>query len=142
MRCDERGSSVPFILLCFLIAMLLTAGVTAASMAFLAQRDLQADCDGAAIAASSAYDPAEQNSLTEREALPLAQEKAQRAVEKFARDAYPNDSSAQMSAQVGLTEVTVDCRRTVHVPFGTVFGYSDGLVRTASSSARSPFLRS
>ncbi|MDQ6874954.1 MAG: pilus assembly protein TadG-related protein, partial [Actinomycetota bacterium] len=57
-RADDRGSITPLILVFFLVAALLVMGAAAAGSAFLAQRDLQAVCDGAAVRAANAVDPA------------------------------------------------------------------------------------
>lgn len=145
-RCDE-GSSLPFVLLCFLIAAVLVAGVTAASAAFLAQRDLQADCDGAAVAAASGADLAAlyardpsvggQNAQV-TDALPLAAEAAQRAVEEYRTAGF--DAADTFSARVEVDEdrVTVGCERVVTVPFGMLFGVGDGLERSTVSTARMP----
>lgn len=138
IRNNDTGSSIPFVLLCFLLAALLVAGVTTASSAFLAQRDLQADCDGAALAAASAYQPSKHGGLAKRQALPLAQKMAQHAVDEYRADRYPGDEIARMSAHVDQEIVTVTCERQVAVPFARVFLGAEKLPRTAASSARSP----
>jgi len=50
LRSDERGSIVPLVLGCFLLAFVLVAGGVAAGDAFVQQSDLQSACDAAAIA--------------------------------------------------------------------------------------------
>lgn len=136
MRRGDEGSSVPFVLLCFLVAAVLVAGVTTASAAFLAQRDLQADCDGAAIAAASGVDlPAIYGAgLGPEETLPLATDQAQGAVAEYQAGLDPFDARAE----VDLERVTVTCQRTVNVPFGRLFGYGAGLGRSTVSTARTP----
>ncbi len=136
----DAGSSIPLILVCFLIVSLLTAGVAAASSAFLAQRDLQADCDGGAIAAASGLDSDAVYAVGVREgdALPVATEAAQHALGEYRSYMLTDDASLVMAATVDRRAVMVRCRRLVQIPFGTVFGFSHGLVRTAVSEARSP----
>ena len=137
----EDGSTIPMLLLCVLIAMFLVAGVTAASSAFLAQRSLQADCDGAVVAAASGIDPASVyggRGLGEAAALPLATEQARAAVADYRARGFPADRTLTMVARVDGEQVILACRREVRVPFGVVFGVGGGLVRTAVSSARSP----
>jgi hypothetical protein len=50
----DRGTMIPMIMLCFLLAATFGCASIAASAAFLAQRDLAGACDGAAIAAANA----------------------------------------------------------------------------------------
>jgi hypothetical protein len=137
-RHRDDGSSLPLILLCFLVAMVLVAGVTAASSAFLAQRDLQSDCDGAAVAAASGadLDALYRSSTGLGEALPLATDEAELAVASY--QAAANDG---FDADVALDgeRVTVSCRRVVAVPFGPLFGVGGGLERSTVSTARSRF---
>src|SRR6185312_13017730 len=52
----ERGSTLPFVLLCWLLAALMVFGAIAASDAFLEQRQVQSICDGAALAAADRTD--------------------------------------------------------------------------------------
>jgi hypothetical protein len=52
----DRGTVVPLVLLSVLLAGLLVTAGTAASAAFLAQRDLAGVCDGAALAGAAAVD--------------------------------------------------------------------------------------
>ena len=54
----DRGTVLPLVLLSFLLAGLLVTAGTAASAAFLAQRDLAGVCDGAALAGAAALDRA------------------------------------------------------------------------------------
>lgn len=133
----DHGSSLPFVLLCFLVAAVLVAGVTTASSAFLAQRDLQADCDGAAVAAASGVDVDALYAVRVEvsDALPLASEEAQRAVAEYqAAGGITFDAAATVDAE----RVTVACQRVVSVPFGRLFGVGDGLERSTVSTARTP----
>src|SRR3712207_7551494 len=53
---DALPISLPFVLVCWLVAAVMALGAIAASDAFLEQRDLQAACDGAALAAANRAD--------------------------------------------------------------------------------------
>jgi hypothetical protein len=137
VRSDE-GSSVPLILLFFVLALLLVAGVITASSAFLAQRDLQSDCDGAAVAAANALDAAGfYGSDRAGDALPLAVGGAQAAADRYAADAGLTSTSFAVTVADGRAQVV--CGRSAPVPFGAAFGYRDGVRRTAVSEARSPY---
>ena len=128
-------------LLCFLLALLLVAGTIAASAAFLAQRDLQSDCDGAAVAGAGAVDPATVYAGSGlRDELPLAPGAAQAAVAGYAARAGLGDTSLAVTVSPDGTAVVVTCGRRVTVPFGPMFGLGGGVDRTAESSARSPVL--
>ena len=48
-REGERGSTLPFVLVCWLVAALMAFGAIAASDAFLEQQSVQAACDGAEV---------------------------------------------------------------------------------------------
>src|SRR4051812_34875376 len=52
----ERGSTLPFVLVCWLVAVLMVFGAIAASDAFLEQQEVQSVCDGAALAAANSTD--------------------------------------------------------------------------------------
>ena len=54
----ERGSTLPFVLVCWLVAALMAFGAIAASDAFLEQQEVQSVCDGAALAAANRADEA------------------------------------------------------------------------------------
>ena len=129
---------MPLVLLCFLIGAFLVAGVTAASSAFLAQRDLQADCDGAAVAAASAVDTdaVYAGALSEADALPLATDLAQTAAEEYA--SRSDRVGLAVTVRVDVERVEVACGRVVDVPFGWLFGAGNGLDRSTVSSSRSP----
>jgi hypothetical protein len=121
---------MPLILLSVVVALLMIAGTTTASAAFLAQRDLQAWCDGAALAAAgSPGDPGLYGP-------PAAEESpaADGALQDYLAEAPDGGSIARLSVQAD--HITVVCLRTVRLPFGRLFGYSDGLDRRAVSSAR------
>ena len=54
----ERGSTLPFVLVCWTVAALMAFGAIAASDAFLEQQEVQSVCDGAALAAANRTDEA------------------------------------------------------------------------------------
>lgn len=136
----EAGSSIPLIVLCFLIAALLVAGVTAASSAFLAQRDLQADCDGAAIAAASGLDSEAlyAHSFPVDSMLPVANQAAAAVLERYREGEPPSEREERMTVHVDNESVTVACSRRVKIPFGAVFGFGGGIQRSAMGTTRSP----
>ena len=134
----DRGSSLTLVLLCFLIAAMLVAAVTTTSSAFLAQRDLQSDCDGAALAAASGVDLARlyQAGVTTQDTLPLAAEQAELAVQDYQDTGFAGPDAFAARVEVELERVTVACERVVAGPFGRLFGVGDGLVRSTVSTAR------
>ncbi len=138
-RRDDRGSITPLILVFFLIAALMVMGAVAAGSAFLAQRDLQAVCDGAAVRATDAVDPGGAyggpGGLT---ALPLSDATVQAAVTDYQSRGYSADRTLSMAATTDGQQVTVVCHRVVAIPFGALFGQAAGLQRTATSTARAP----
>lgn len=137
----DAGSTIPLVLLCFLVAAFLVAGTTASSAAFLAQRDLQADCDGAAVAAADGADLAAlyAGNAADRDLLPVAVGQAQQAAEEHASAEDP-PASVAVSVAADDGTVTVACGRVVRVPFGGLFGLGNGLERTTTSTARSPLV--
>ena len=135
----DRGSSLPFVLLCWLIAALMTFGGIAASDAFLKQVDVQAVCDGAALAAANEVAPAAAYSGTGIAAgLPLDQQTASAAVADYLVDGGI-DLDAWSATTTGV-EVTVTCTRKVQIAFGWLFLAGDHLERTAVASAQAPTL--
>ncbi len=136
---DDRGSITPLILLFFAIAALMVMGTTTAGSAFLAQRDLQAVCDGAAVRAADGVDePEAYQGRTESSSLPLSDDSVRAAVTDYQFRGYSGDPTLSLAASTDGQRVSVTCRRVVHVPFGAVFGRGAGLPRTAQSSARAP----
>ncbi len=119
------------IVLCFSIAGLIITGSIAAGGAFLAQRDLESVCDGAAIAGAQALDRAAYyGSGDTQDAYPLGDVQA-KVDDYVSRDGGSVDAGASTDGR----SVSVTCRETVHIPFGTVFGYGDGLDRRATADA-------
>jgi Flp pilus assembly protein TadG len=135
-RRGERGSALPFVLVCWLVAALMAFGAVAASDAFLEQERLQAVCDGAALAAADSADPAAVYAAGVGSALPLSVEGTRAAVaDQLA------DGGTRLDGWDAVTdgvEVTVTCRRQVTIAFGWLFLGGRTLERTAVASARAP----
>ena len=134
----ERGSTLPFVLVCWLVAALIAFGAIAASDAFLEQQEVQAVCDGAALAAANQADEAALYAAGVRTSLPLTRASAQAAV----ADQLGAGESAldAWSAETDGAEVTVRCTRFVDIAFGWLFLGGEQLERTATASARAPTL--
>ncbi|MGY2064703.1 pilus assembly protein TadG-related protein [Blastococcus sp. SYSU DS0619] len=134
----ERGSTLPFVLVCWLIAALMTFGAIAASDAFLEQQEVQSVCDGAALAAANQADEAVVYARGVGTELPLTRAAAQAAVaDQLADGGLRLDS---WGAETDGAEVTVRCTRYVDIAFGWLFLGGQQLERTAVSSARAPTL--
>jgi uncharacterized membrane protein len=132
----ERGSVLPFVLLCWLLAALMVFGAIAASDAFLEQRQVQSICDGAALAAADRTDEGVVYTDGVGAALPLTTDSTQTAVaEHLAADGARLDS---WSTSTDGTEVTVRCTREADIAFGWLFLGGRPLDRTAVASARAP----
>ncbi|HEX3812573.1 MAG TPA: pilus assembly protein TadG-related protein [Mycobacteriales bacterium] len=133
---DDSGSIIPMILMAFVVAGLVIVGSVVAGSAFLAQRDLQSVCDGAAIAGAQALDDPEfyKSGVGSDGALPLGG--VQSAVEQYAGS---GSDRAAVTASVADDRVTVSvaCAKTSHLTFGAVFGYGSGLQQHATAHARS-----
>jgi hypothetical protein len=111
-------------------------GAIAASDAFLEQQEVQAVCDGAALAAANHADEAVLYSSGIGTELPLTRAAAQAAVaDQLADGGTPLDA---WSAETDGAEVTVRCTRHVEIAFGWLFLGGQPLERTATASARAP----
>lgn len=133
----ETGSSLPFVLLCWLIAALMTFGGIAASDAFLEQADVQTVCDGAALVAANEVTPSSAYAGPGIEAgLPLDSQTATTAVADYLADGGTVLDS--WSVSVSGVEVTVVCTRHVEIAFGWLFLAGATLERTAIASAQAP----
>ena len=131
----DRGSTLPLMLGFFMIAgLLLTGGITA-SAAFLAQRDLQAACDGAAVAGASGFLRTTGESTAD---IAFDEILAGNAIAQYSVDAWGTDA-VDIDVDVDGTRVVVTCARVVHVPFEALFS-PGGINRTATSSADAPIL--
>ena len=132
----ERGSTLPFVLVCWLVAALMAFGAIAASDAFLEQQEVQSLCDGAALAAANAADEAVLYTEGLGSDLPLTRATAQAAVADQLADAAAQLDS--WGAETDGVEVTVRCTRSVEIAFGWLFLAGQPLERTAVASARAP----
>ncbi|MGY1742404.1 MULTISPECIES: pilus assembly protein TadG-related protein [unclassified Blastococcus] len=133
----ERGSSLPLVLVCWLVAALMALGAVAASDAFLEQQSVQAVCDAAALAAANRADEAAVYAAgLGGGTLPLTRAGAQAAVaDSLAAGDTALDS---WSAETDGVEVTVRCTRHVEIAFGWLFLGGRPLERSAVASARAP----
>jgi hypothetical protein len=134
----ERGSTLPFVLVCWTVAALMAFGAIAASDAFLEQQEVQSICDGAAIAAANRTDEAVVYTSGVGSQLPLTRATAQSAVADQLADGGTHLDS--WSAETDGVEVTVRCSRSVDIAFGWLFLGGKPLERTAVASARAPTL--
>ena len=134
----EAGSSLPFVLVCWLVAALMVLGGMAASDAFLEQQEVQSICDGAALAAADQADEAVVYARGVGDQLPLTRAAAEAAVADQLADA--GTTLDAWSAETDGAEVTVRCTRSVHIAFDRVFLGGRPLERTAVASARAPTL--
>ena len=132
----EAGSTLPFVLVCWLVAALMAFGAIAASDAFLEQQEVQSICDGAALAAANQADEAAVYTFGVGAQLPLTRSAAEAAVADQLADAGVRLDA--WSARTDGTEVTVRCTRTVEIAFGWLFLGGRPLDRTALASARAP----
>jgi hypothetical protein len=137
VRADgERGSTLPFVLVCWLVAALMAFGAIAASDAFLEQQQVQSVCDGAALAAANHADEAVLYSEGIGAELPLTRTAVQAAVADQLSDG--GTALDTWSAETDGAEVTVRCTRHVEIAFGWLFLAGEPLERSAVSSARAP----
>jgi hypothetical protein len=131
----ERGSTLPLVLVCWLVAALMAFGAIAASDAFLEQQQVQSVCDGAALAAANATDEAALYAVGVGATLPLTRASTQAAVADQLADGGGLDA---WSTETDGAEVTVTCTRSVQIAFGWLFLGGEPLERTAIASARAP----
>ncbi len=132
----ERGTTLPFVLVCWTVAALMAFGAIAASDAFLEQQEVQSVCDGAALAAANRTDEAAVYAAGVGTELPLTRAAAQAAVaDQLADGGEVLDS---WSAETDGAEVTVRCTRYVDIAFGWLFLGGEPLERTAVAGARAP----
>ena len=132
----ERGSSLPFVLVSWMVAALMVVGAIAASDAFLEQQDVQSVCDAAAVAAANRADPEVVYARGVTGGLPLTQAGAEGAVADHL--AAAGDRLEAWSVWTDGAEVTVRCTRHVQIAFGWLFLGGRPLERTAVAGARAP----
>ena len=134
----EAGSTLPFVLVCWLVAALMAFGAIAASDAFLEQQEVQSVCDGAALAAANQADEAAVYTLGVGAQLPLTRATAEAAVADQLADAGAALDS--WAVETDGAEVTVRCSRSVSIAFGWLFLAGEPLERTAVARAGAPTL--
>ena len=132
----EAGSTLPFVLVCWLVAALMVLGAIAASDAFLEQQEVQSLCDGAALAAANEADEAAVYAQGVGAELPLTRVTTEAAVADQLTDAGALLDA--WSVETDGAEVTVRCTRSVPIAFGWLFLGGQPLERTAIASARAP----
>lgn len=137
---DDRGSIIPLALGFFLLALLLVGGAVAYSDVFTKQRDLQAICDSAAIAAANNVDRGALHGGSSGTAtVPLA--RADELVRAYlGRDSAGRGVAATTSVSLGGQTVEVVCRRHNRIAFGALILKSGGVDQTAYSSAQAPLI--
>ena len=133
---DERGSTLPLVLVCWLVAALMVFGAISASDAFLKQQDVQSVCDGAALAAADRTDEGVVYARGVAGSLALDQATSEAAVTDYL--ASGDRALSSWTLQTDGSEVTVRCSRSVTIAFGWLFLGGRPLDRTAVASARAP----
>jgi len=112
-------------------------GITA-SVAFLAQRDVQSLCDGAAVAAANGIDEAGYFGSSGNAAVALSEASVAAAVQDYL--AVAGQGLDNWAASTDGRTVELVCTRFVEVPFAAVFLGGAPLERSAVASSRSPYL--
>ena len=136
---DDRGSTIPLILGCFLLAFLIVAGSVASGDAFVQQRDLQSVCDGAAAAAATSADLALARETGEVGGSALRLANVQQAVDQYvARDASRSTVHIEATLSPDAETVSLACLEHREIAFGAVFGKGGGVDHRAISTARAP----
>lgn len=138
-RSDDAGSMLPFVLLCFCLAALMVTGGIAASVAFLAQRDVQSLCDGAAVAAANGIDEPGYFGAAAARDVPLADATVRAAVGDYLGRVPDVAALTSWGTATDGRSVEVVCTRYVDIPFAAVFLGGRQLERTATASARAPY---
>ena len=141
MKRPDGGSITPLTVLSVGLALLLIAAATTASSAFLAQRDLQAWCDGAVLATAAgvadarAYAPG----APAPPGTPVPLSDAEVAAELGEYLVGIQNEGVTVRLGVQNDQITLVCTHTAVLPFGRLFGIPDGIERVVTSSARVPW---
>ncbi len=106
----DAGSVTPLVIGMVACLLLLAAGLTAATSAFLGQQRLRGVCDGAAVAAANAVSGSADDAFGGS---------AQDAVAAYLSLRSP---SVGATVEVEGTTVTLTCRTRADVTFGALFG--------------------
>jgi hypothetical protein len=140
MSRGDRGSTLPLVLGFFLVALLIVAGSVAAGDAFVQQRSLQDECDGAAAAAAaSAIDPGRSGELQNEHALTFADVEPALA-DYLARDPDRRGVRIRTAVSPDGRTLTLQCEQTERIAFGAMFGKGNGVRHVVRSSAQAPVL--
>ena len=132
---QDDGSTMPLIIGFFMLAGLMLVGGVVASAAFLQLRSLQSACDGAAVAAANGF---ERGGQSLGDSLPFDQAAAASAVSAYAGHAWGSEATqVGLDVDVDGDRVIVQCSKTAHVPFETVFAL-DGIDQTVTATSRAP----
>jgi Putative Flp pilus-assembly TadE/G-like len=136
---DDRGSTIPLILGCFVLAFLIVAGSVAAGDAFVQQRSLQSVCDGAAAAAATSADLAADRETGEVGGSALRLANVQDAVDRYlSRDASRSTVHVDATLSADAETVSLACVQHTAITFGALFGKGAGVDHRAISTARAP----
>lgn len=131
----ERGSTIPLMIGFFILAGVLLTGGVVASAAFIQLRSLQSACDGAAVAAANGF---ERGGSQLGESLPFDSAAAKEAVAAYAVRAWGSEAAqVALDIEVNGDRVSVQCRKTAHVPFEAVFA-PDGIGQSVTATSRAP----
>lgn len=111
----DRGSVAPLVIGMVLCLLLLGAGVTAATSAFLAHQRLQNACDGAAASSASATLDDYYDDTT----APATADEAEAAALQYLR---PRHAGVRVHAQPSPDAVRLTCTDTAEITLGALFG--------------------
>ena len=138
-RRGDEGSMLPLVIGLVVVVVSLIAVVTDAGALWLARRSLQATVDGAALAGAQGVDLAAVYAGGATGDLELDPARARSAVRTYLRQT-PSDQPVRLTrVAVSTTEVVVDARTTVRLPFTSfVTGRGVPVVAEATAVLRVP----
>ncbi|MGH3545162.1 MAG: pilus assembly protein TadG-related protein [Mycobacteriales bacterium] len=137
----DGGSIIALIAVFVFIVVLFIMGMMTSTSAFLAQRNLQSECDSAAlwVAAEADANDVLDNGTASAEYLPLSPELVASTLAEFMTRFHANgEPRLEMVSSTDGVVVTVRCHTRAKVPFGRAFGKGEGIDRDAWSAVRSP----
>lgn len=133
-RPDERGQMTPLIIGFGVILILLMVVVFDASQVFIYRRGLAAIADGAALAATNGIDDEAIYTGGVEDKVVLSQELAQVEVNNYM--AHVADASITcVVAGIDVSEATVNCQGTAHLPIVNTISGQGALTVYATASA-------
>lgn len=131
---------LPVVLLFFVLSALLVLGGASVSSAFIAQRDLAAFCDSAAVAAAD--EVAERGlfgpSASGRERLPVDASAAEATAQRLAQRRGDGTSVSTRVGGSDASALTLTCSGTVRPVFASLFGQAP-FRQTVTATAQSPY---